>query len=373
MLFRFACATALAALSAARSITNEERQSSGQQALQQIVQTYTTNIRATLGGQCNEGNIRIRREWGDLSPNDRRRYIAAAKCLAQRPPQTSTSYAPGVRNRHDDFDVTHITRWKDVHNSPLLLHWHREFLYQMEDALIGECGWTEGIPYWSHAKYAHLPPSQNPLFDGTDTSLSGNGTPHRVANGTVVDDDCNCITSGPFADWVVNIGPLNALCQNNPDANGLGYNPRCITRKFNTGVLGDMSYDVIVRTITQFTDITSLGVHIESSPEGIHPNGHTMIGGMQTDIPGSSSDHAFYCHHAGLDFYFSLWQGLDLRGRTEGVPNTEAYRGYRQGRGWDMVPQPTLDTELDFSPSFRSVRLGDTVSTTGGRYCYIYQ
>ncbi|KAK4496754.1 hypothetical protein PRZ48_012737 [Zasmidium cellare] len=302
---RLASIAALAVLTTARSISNEERQSSAQGAFQQLIQTYSTNIRATLGGQCNEGNVRIRREWGDLSTSDRRRYIDAVKCLGRRPPQTPTFFAPGVRNRHDDFDVTHITRWKDVHNSPLLLHWHRELLAQMEDALIGECGWTEGLPYWSHAKYAHLPPSSNPLFDGTDTSLSGDGTPHRTENGTIVDDDCNPITSGPLADWTVNIGPLNALCQNNPDANGLGYNPH----------------------------MTTLGIAIESSPDGIHPNGHTFIGGMQTDIPGSSSDHAFYFHHCGLDFLWSLWQSVDLRGRTGEVPNTEAYRGFRDGRG----------------------------------------
>lgn len=59
----------------------------------------------------------------------------------------------------------------------------------------------QGQPYWDHSRYIDQPIESWPMFDGSDTSLSGNGQPDTP------DKDCYCVTEGPFANWKVNLGP----------------------------------------------------------------------------------------------------------------------------------------------------------------------
>ena len=89
----------------------------------------------------------------------------------------------------------------------------------------------------------------SPVFDGSDTSLSGNGvyipkqlgikvsignyTPVFLPPGT----GGGCVTSGPFRKYQVNMGPSylsvpggNIVGRSNP----LDYNPRCMTRDLTT-------------------------------------------------------------------------------------------------------------------------------------------
>jgi tyrosinase len=48
---------------------------------------------------------------------ERTNYTDAVNCLRKLPPITSLDYAPGVRNRFDDFHVNHINATVFVHNS----------------------------------------------------------------------------------------------------------------------------------------------------------------------------------------------------------------------------------------------------------------
>jgi tyrosinase len=71
-------------------------------------------------------------------------------------------------------------------------------------ALRDECGYTGYQPYWNWGKWADDPLS-SPLFDGSDTSLGGNGAPRDhapVQQGpyAVVEGGHGggCVTTGPF-------------------------------------------------------------------------------------------------------------------------------------------------------------------------------
>jgi tyrosinase len=150
-------------------------------------------------------------------------------------------------------------------------------VYLYETALRDECGYTGGQPYWDWAKYAEKPFSENPMFDGTETSFSGDG--QTVAhNGSVTivvpaglsgnaeisaarvsGSGGGCLKSGPFVEWVANLGPRGVLGGQagklNPQPDGLGYNPRCVIRDFAaTGTLAATnSYQNLTNLILNHT------------------------------------------------------------------------------------------------------------------------
>ncbi|KAH8157830.1 hypothetical protein CIB48_g10414, partial [Xylaria polymorpha] len=52
-----------------------------------------------------------------LSLQERKEYIDAVKCIRGKPAQTSLSFAPGVRNRVDDFAASHVNQTLFIHFS----------------------------------------------------------------------------------------------------------------------------------------------------------------------------------------------------------------------------------------------------------------
>ena len=102
---------------------------------------------------------------------------------------------------------------------------------------------------WS--KWADAP-QNSPLFNGDAYSMSGNGefvpghqgpllqpafdglgsTPIQLAAGL----GGGCVTSGPFKNYTVNLGPIGVQdVPVGPDG-GLGHNPRCMKRDIGPGV-----------------------------------------------------------------------------------------------------------------------------------------
>jgi len=147
-----------------------------------------------------------------MSRQDRLGYIAAVKRLASLPPQTRSNIAAGVRSHYDDFLAAHIIQAPLVHFTGSLLPFHRTLVWAYEQALRNECGYKGAQPYWDWPLY-YENLTASPLFDGSDTSLGGNGeyiphggTPVR-AFGLEVDlppgTGGGNVTTGPFAYWTV--------------------------------------------------------------------------------------------------------------------------------------------------------------------------
>ena len=73
-----------------------------------------------------------------------------------------------------------------MHNTANFLGWHRYYMWQYEKTLKEECGFKGTLPYYDWARWAD-DPLASPLFDGSETSISGNGAPYpQRANQTVL-------------------------------------------------------------------------------------------------------------------------------------------------------------------------------------------
>jgi tyrosinase len=128
--------------------------------------------------------------------------------------------------------------------SGTFLPWHRYYLWVYEEALREECGYKGPIPYWDWPKWADAP-QDSPIFNGDPYSLGGNGAfipdhPGLSFPGSNTTDIApglggGCITSGPFKDMVVNLGPI-VIGTPGPLPSGLGYNPRCLKRDVGPAV-----------------------------------------------------------------------------------------------------------------------------------------
>lgn len=208
---------------------------------------------------CNLSNAAVRKEWLSLSDEEKIAYTDAVKCLMSKPSITGDS-APGAKSRFDDFVAVHINQTLSIHVTVSLqnpkihfalanttqgnfLSWHRYFTWTYEHALREECGYTGYQPYINWGKYAHDIVG-SPLFDGSETSMSGDGEfiPH---NGTGIPSNAapnfvippgngsGCVTSGPFKNMTVRLGPITPSLYNlpvNPQVDGLGLNERCLRR-----------------------------------------------------------------------------------------------------------------------------------------------
>ena len=110
------------------------------------------------------------------------------------------------------------------------MNWHRYYIYTFEKALREECAYQGYLPYWNWAESAVTGLANHPVFDGSDTSLSGNGAKINNQGNVVVQvpgfpaitfpagSGGGCVTSGPFKDLKVNLGPAGLVVPSNaPD------------------------------------------------------------------------------------------------------------------------------------------------------------
>ncbi|KAH7320731.1 hypothetical protein B0I35DRAFT_477288 [Stachybotrys elegans] len=300
---------------------------------------------AQPSGGCTLENVAIRREWSDLSVDQRKEYISAVQCLQSKPPKTPASVAAGAKSRFDDFLVTHIQQTPTIHNTANFLAWHRYYVWAYETALRDECGYTGFQPYWNWDRYAN-DPENSPLFNGDEASLSGNSR-----NG-------GCVETGPFKDMSVNLGPGNSL----------RYNPRCLKRAISRSNAQSTKADRTLPLITQSRDIGSFQNTLQL-PQGVHANGHFTIGGDPAgDIYSSPGDPAFYLHHAMVDRVWWIWQLQDLETRLTAVAGNTGSYGNGGARG-------TLNDLLNLGYNGGNVALGSLLNTMGGKggeFCYIY-
>lgn len=117
---------------------------------------------------------------------------------------------------------------------------HRFFLHSYEKALREECNYTGYQPYWNW--FSHQDDlSQSPVFDGSDTSMSGDGA-YFAHNGSTGGAGTiflpsgkggGCIQDGPFKGMVANLGPVQPTMRGQVKVNStFAYNPRCLRRDF---------------------------------------------------------------------------------------------------------------------------------------------
>lgn len=92
-----------------------------------------------------------------------------------QPAKTPSSLAPGAISRYDDWVVTHINQTLTIHETASFLGWHRWFIWEMERELRDTCNYTGALPYWDWTRTAKEGMNNSEIFDGSATSLSGDG------------------------------------------------------------------------------------------------------------------------------------------------------------------------------------------------------
>ncbi|KAK1623769.1 hypothetical protein BDP81DRAFT_399120 [Colletotrichum phormii] len=347
------------------------------------------------GSSCSLENIRIRKEWGSLQRQEKLDYIKAVQCLQSKPALTPSDIIPGAKTRFDDFVATHINQTFTIHYTGTFLSWHRRFTWLYEEALREECGYKGTQPYWDWAKTAVTGVDSSPIFDGSETSMSGNGVfipdqediiltnpdgseAARLPTGT----GGGCIISGPFKNMSVNLGPLalslpGGGSETNPDG-FFAYNPRCLKRDLTTAINRRYSNAIaILHNILVPQNVDKFQVEMQGDPEsgtmgmGIHGGGHFTLGGDPgRDFFVSPGDPAFYLHHAQIDRVWWMWQMLSPNARQfadDAVMGTNTF----------LNSPPSADTTLDDVLEYGyaagpSIKIRDTMSTLAGPYCYVY-
>ncbi|KAI6782244.1 uncharacterized protein J7T54_008330 [Emericellopsis cladophorae] len=347
------------------------------------------------GGEntCSWRNVSVRREWGSLSKTQRKAYTDAVLCLQEKPARTPAEVAPGAKTRFDDYVATHINQTLQIHYTGNFLVWHRYYTWLYERALRDECGYTGYQPYWDWAKSAIIGMHDSPIFDGSDSSMSGDGEfiPDREdiilgqAQGLPpvylpVGEGGGCVKSGPFKDMVVNLGPAaldlpGGLVDANPEG-PLAHNPRCLKRDLSTEVNRRYANaTAVLANLIQPTNVYDFQMQMQGVPGsgsiGIHGGPHYSLGGDPgRDVFTSPGDPAFYLHHANIDRIWWIWQMLDPQTR---IHSSVAIAGTNTFLNQPPSADTTLEDYVEYGYADGPARqIKDLMSTLGGPFCYIY-
>ncbi|KAJ4129046.1 hypothetical protein NW768_007575 [Fusarium equiseti] len=330
--------------------------------------------------KCTIFNAAVRRDWKALSKKDKKAYIDAVLCLRKKPSKADPAFAPGARTRYDDFVAVHINQTLSIHGTGNFLTWHRYYTWAYEKALQDECGYKGTQPYWNWFETGDF--ATNPLFDGSETSMSGDGKFFKH-NGSVSGggniflpsgNGGGCIEKGPFAGAVANLGPPS------PGMDGmeatktpLNYNPRCLRRDLTPYAVEQWM------TLPNLYNVT-LGKASHSIKAmqdefqgrfgdrflGMHAAGHFIMGGDASDLYSSPNDPVFFLHHSMVDYVYWIWQALhpkqakDIAGTitiSNRPPSRDALKSDPLNMGVN-APLITIDDALD--------------TLSGAPFCYLY-
>ncbi|KAH8684847.1 hypothetical protein BGZ60DRAFT_366208 [Tricladium varicosporioides] len=328
-----------------------------------------------------------------MLPRERRAYTNAVLCLMGKPSRLAAldpSLAPGAKSRYDDFVAVHVNNTFSIHATANFLSWHRYFTWTYELALRSECGYKGAQPYWNWAITA-LDPINSPMFDGSPSSMGGNGiyASHNCTNALASTanppvgcippgEGGGCVQVGPFKNITVNIAPV-APSLRIPESDlpttkpFLSYFPRCLRRDVSPWVSSNWTRDVdVYDLITQNKDIYWFQTMMQGNGFldgffGVHAGGHYTIGGDPGgDFFASPGDPAFFLHHAQIDRVWWVWQNQDLPNRQNAISGTITL--------FDVPPSRngTLDDLLDIGILGDPLAIRGAMNTLGGKFCYIY-
>ncbi|KAK4118647.1 Di-copper centre-containing protein [Parathielavia appendiculata] len=307
---------------------------------------------------CTYETAAKRTEWSDLSLDERKQYTNAVLCLQSKPALMS-SQAPGAKSRFDDYVVVHIQQTPRNHGS-----------------------------YWNWDRYAKDPAS-SPLFDGSEGSMGGNGA--KVAHQGIPipgaprpydmippGDGGGCVTTGPFKNMTVNLGPIAPTLQQiprNPRVDGLGSNPRCLRRDINKHAAAVTMANYTHSLIRSNSDVywfqTVMEGQFPQGKWGVHAGGHyTVSGDPAGDFYVSPGDPVFWLHHAMIDRVWWIWQLQDLERRLAQVSMTRTMNNFPPSANGTLDDLSGLGV---LAPDVKVRELMNTMGGLEGKFCYVYE
>ncbi|KAK0713485.1 hypothetical protein B0T26DRAFT_782481 [Lasiosphaeria miniovina] len=298
-------------------------------------------------GGCTLETAVKRKEWSDLADKERQEYTSAVLCLMGKP-GLMTAQAPGAKSRFDDYVAVHIQQTPRNHGSD---------------------------------------PANSPLFNGNESSMSGNGAKvahqgipipgaPRPYNLIPAADGGGCVTTGPFKNMSVNLGPIAPTLQvkANPRSDGLGYNPRCLRRDVNKNsaavTTANYTLDLITKNNNVYWFQTVMEGQFPQGKWGVHAGGHYTVGGDPAgDFYVSPGDPAFWLHHAMIDRVWWIWQLQDLAKRLTEVSMTRTMNNMPPSANGTLDDLSNLGV---MAPDVKVRELMTTMGGLGGKLCYIY-
>ena len=283
---------------------------------------YDCSQATTTAHHCIDGEspscLRIRRDYADLSANEKDDYLYAINALK-------------IEGTYDKFVKLHAhLKNKDyAHGTSAFLPWHRKFLLEFENALraLPGKGSKSGkpfscmtVPYWDWSEEVDLCVANGgcKTFDQESVLLhefGGTGNPNKILlnqgegfctaaagcgtygsvsksqRGLSGTASIGCLTTGPFAGWVDHEG-------------------YCLTRgtNWNVGTSGSfsgaMSMVDMVGANPTFGTSRGFRARFEGAP---HAMPHNLLGGHIRSFR-SPADPIFFSHHAMIDKIWSAWQ-----------------------------------------------------------------
>ncbi|KAJ5499580.1 Tyrosinase [Penicillium expansum] len=201
----------------------------------------------------------LRKEWRQLSVQERNGYVKAVQCLATTPSRLGLN-----TTLYDDFAYVHNKLNSRIHFVASFLPWHRYYVHVYEEALK-QCGYEGSMAYWDWTLDAR-DPAHSTIWDAK-VGVGGNGDP-KYTN-PVGKDAYECVSDGPFR----NLRP--AYLQDDRI-------PHCLSRHFNNGTeyIGNMLASEytpnVINKISKLRDYNSYRISLESGPHGAV---HSAIGG----------------------------------------------------------------------------------------------
>lgn len=330
------------------------------------------NAQLAKSKTCTAANLKVRKEWGNVTVADRKAYIKAVLCLFNSPSKLPAGVADGAKNRYDNFVLTHIQQTLHIHGTGSFFSWHRYFTWAYEQALRNECGYNGTQPYWDWGRWA-ADPESSPIFDGSETSMSGNGQKikHAATSQSPAQNGGGCVQTGPFKNITVNLGPVSPVADpappKNPLSTGLGYNPRCLRR--DLGPYLTTRHTTTAQITAEITNSHTIGTFqdIVQGANGTHGAAHFTIGSDPGgDFYTSPGDPAFFLLHAMVDRVWYIWQGQCLENRTQVIAGqTNMFGGGVISKLTDTINITEVAKEV--------YPMSDLMSTVDGPFCYVYE
>lgn len=180
-----------------------------------------------------------------------------------------------------------------------------------------------------------------------------------------------CVTTGPFKNMSVNLGPA-ALPGTPFNPNNLAYNPRCLKRDLNPHVSQTFTNPAAIASLLQHSpDVASFQLNMQGVPGsgniGVHGGGHYTIGGDPgADVFTSPGDPIFYLHHGMIDRLWTIWQAADPKNRQDALAGTGTFLNFPPS------PNVTLGDYIDVGVNGGPVQIRSLMSTVSGPFCYVY-
>lgn len=261
----------------------------------------------------------VRKEWRELTSNEKAEYLRAAVCLRKLPKEKYADIDV-VTTRMDDLVYTHFTLNTEIHFVANFLPWHRWYVQLHEDLLRTECGFTGTQPYWDWSIDADAKDMPNsPLFDPV-TAFGGNGK----NTGSDEPGFQRCVVDGPFANTNLTLG------MGWPNLNDPGNRLHCFTRAFNGGegndengdlIIGDMQAGAynskVMDTIYAFEKFSEMANMLEGLPHAQSLSFLTLLTLAYLEYTNTSAVHSvifgdmgpatspneplFFLHHGNID------------------------------------------------------------------------